>query len=66
MSPRSPAPARRLSLADRLIQEIDRGLRTVAAANVAVRPFPGQGVEETFGELARRLLEGHVSLMEEA
>ena len=26
----------------------------------------GQGVEETFGELARRLLEGHVSLMEEA
>lgn len=26
----------------------------------------GQGVEETFGELARRLLEGHVSLTEEA
>lgn len=26
----------------------------------------GHGVEETFGELARRLLEGHVSLMEEA
>ncbi len=26
----------------------------------------GQGVEETFGALARRLLEGHVSLTEEA
>ena len=47
MSPRNPVPARRLSLADRLIQELDRGLRTVAAANVAARPFPGQGVAET-------------------
>ncbi len=46
--PTSPsAPARRLSLADRLIQEIDRGLRTVAAANVSARPFPDQGVAET-------------------
>ena len=45
MSPRNPVPARRLSLADRLIQELDRGLRTVAAANVSARPFPDQGGE---------------------
>jgi 3-demethoxyubiquinol 3-hydroxylase len=44
---RPPAPARRLNLADRLIQELDRGLRTVAAANVSARPFPDQGVAET-------------------
>ncbi len=41
------APHRRLSLTDRLVQEIDRGLRTVAAANVAGRPFPGQDAAET-------------------
>jgi len=47
MTPPAPAfPARRLSLADRLIQEIDRGLRTVAAANVSARPFPDQGMAE--------------------
>ncbi len=44
---RQPVSARRLSLADRLIQEIDRGLRTVAAANVSARPFPDQGVAES-------------------
>lgn len=44
---RETAPHRRLSLTDRLVQEIDRGLRTVAAANVAGRPFPGQDVAET-------------------
>jgi len=54
MSSRNPVPARRLSLADRLIQEIDRGLRTVAAANVSARPFPGQGVEETVHDSAAR------------
>ena len=42
--PPNPTPA---DLADRLIQEIDRGLRTVAAANVAARPFPDEGVPET-------------------
>jgi 3-demethoxyubiquinol 3-hydroxylase len=36
-----------MSLADRLIQELDRGLRTVAAANVAGRPFPGAAEVET-------------------
>jgi ubiquinone biosynthesis monooxygenase Coq7 len=45
--PPATAPRRHLSLADRLIQEIDRGLRTVAAANVASRPFPDRGVPET-------------------
>jgi len=54
MSPRNPVPARRLGLADRLIQEIDRGLRTVAAANVSVRPFPDQGVAETVHDQAAR------------
>ena len=42
------------SLADRLIQEIDRGLRTVAAANVAGRPFPDEGVPETVTDPAAR------------
>jgi ubiquinone biosynthesis monooxygenase Coq7 len=50
-APKTPAreiaPYRRLSLTDRLVQEIDRGLRTVAAANVAGRPFPGQDAAET-------------------
>ena len=54
MTPSDPVPARRLSLADRLIQEIDRGLRTVAAANVSARPFPDQGVEETVHDPAAR------------
>ena len=54
MSPPTPVPARRLSLADRLIQEIDRGLRTVAAANVSARPFPDQGIDETVHDPAAR------------
>jgi ubiquinone biosynthesis monooxygenase Coq7 len=45
---------RRESLADRLIRELDRGLRTVAAANVAGRPFPGQAAPETVHEPAAR------------
>ncbi|MGL6224364.1 MAG: demethoxyubiquinone hydroxylase family protein, partial [Steroidobacteraceae bacterium] len=52
---RKTAPHRRLSLTDRLVQEIDRGLRTVAAANVAGRPFPGQDAAETVHDpVARR------------
>ena len=52
---REAAPHRRLSLTDRLVQEIDRGLRTVAAANVAGRPFPGQDAAETVHDpVARR------------
>jgi ubiquinone biosynthesis monooxygenase Coq7 len=53
--PKTPLPSpRRLGLADRLVQEIDRGLRTVAAANVAGRPFPDQGLPETVTEPAAR------------
>ena len=47
-------PARRLSLADRLIQEFDRGLRTVAAANVSGRPFPDRDVPEQVTDPAAR------------
>ena len=54
-SPPSPPPPRLLSLADRFIQEFDRALRTVAAANVAGRASPDQGVPETVTEpVARR------------
>jgi len=54
MSPQNPVPPRHLSLVDRLIQEIDRGLRTVAATNVSARPFPDQGIEETVHDPAAR------------
>jgi ubiquinone biosynthesis monooxygenase Coq7 len=50
----SPPAPRHLTLADRLIRELDRGLRTIAAANVATRPFPAEGVEETVHEPAAR------------
>jgi ubiquinone biosynthesis monooxygenase Coq7 len=49
-----PEPARRLSLADRLIREFDRGLRTVAAANVAARPNPAGNAPESVAEAAAR------------
>jgi ubiquinone biosynthesis monooxygenase Coq7 len=50
---RTPAP--RLTLVDRLIQEFDRGLRTVAAANVAARPNPaGVSPESVTDPAARR------------
>ena len=39
-----------MSLIDHLIQELDRGLRTVAAANVAARPNPGDGSKESVVE----------------
>jgi ubiquinone biosynthesis monooxygenase Coq7 len=53
--PKTPFPGpRRLSLADRLVQELDRGLRTVAAANVAGRPFPDEGLPETVADPAAR------------
>jgi ubiquinone biosynthesis monooxygenase Coq7 len=48
------APPRRLSLVDRLVQEFDRGLRTVAAANVAARPNPAGRAPETVVEPAAR------------
>ena len=43
-----------MSLIDRLIQEVDRGLRTVAAANVAARPNPADGSRESVAEDAAR------------
>jgi ubiquinone biosynthesis monooxygenase Coq7 len=50
-----PPPVRRFTLLDRLIQEFDRGLRTVAAANVAARPNPaGASPESVTDPLARR------------
>ena len=46
---------RRLSLADRLIREFDRALRTVSAANVPARPNPADGVRESVADpVARR------------
>jgi len=45
---------RHFSLADRLIRELDRGLRTVAAANVATRPSPAAGVPESVEDPAAR------------
>lgn len=50
-----PVADRHLSLVDRLIQELDRGLRTVAAANVASRPNPaGSSPESVAEDEARR------------
>jgi 3-demethoxyubiquinol 3-hydroxylase len=50
-----PSKDRPLSLADALIREFDRGLRTVAAANVAARPNPaGQAPESVTEAPARR------------
>ena len=49
------AEDRRLSPLDRLIQEFDRALRTVAAANVPSRPNPaGSSPESVSEEAARR------------
>jgi ubiquinone biosynthesis monooxygenase Coq7 len=47
-------PASRLTLTDRLIQEFDRGLRTVAAANVAARPNPAGASPESVTDPAAR------------
>jgi 3-demethoxyubiquinol 3-hydroxylase len=50
-----PRPAARPSLLDGLIREFDRALRTVAAANVAVRPNPAaRSPESVSGPAARR------------
>lgn len=51
---RSAAPSRHLGLADRLIQEFDRALRTVAAANVAARPSPAAGTAECLTDPVER------------
>jgi ubiquinone biosynthesis monooxygenase Coq7 len=47
-------PLPRLSLVDRLIEEFDRGLRTVAAANVAARPNPAGTSPESVSDPAAR------------
>lgn len=49
-----PAPERPLSLADRMIQEFDRALRTVAAANSAARPNPAGAARDSVSEAAAR------------
>jgi ubiquinone biosynthesis monooxygenase Coq7 len=49
-----PRTSRRLNRLDRLISELDRGLRTVAAANVAARPCPAGTEPETLQDPAER------------
>ena len=46
-----PGNPRALSLADRLIRGVDQGLRTVAAANIAARPYPAAAVPESPADL---------------
>jgi len=54
----TPTPPR-LTLLDRLIEGLDRGLRTVAAANVAARPNPAGATAESVSEpQARRRAAG--------
>jgi ubiquinone biosynthesis monooxygenase Coq7 len=48
------ASVRHLGFADRLIQEFDRGLRTVAAANVSARPYPAAGADESVTDPTQR------------
>jgi ubiquinone biosynthesis monooxygenase Coq7 len=50
MTPADRAP----TLADALIRELDRALRTVAAANVAARPNPAGAAAETVTDPAAR------------
>jgi ubiquinone biosynthesis monooxygenase Coq7 len=49
-----PLKTRQFSLADRLIQEFDRALRTVSAANVPSRPNPAGEVPESVEDPAAR------------
>src|SRR5512147_2778883 len=49
-----PRPPNPLSLADALIREVDRAIRTVAAANVAARPNPAGPAPESVTEAAAR------------
>lgn len=50
-----PGNARDLSLADRLVREFDQALRTIAATNVAARPYPaGELPDELADPAARR------------
>jgi ubiquinone biosynthesis monooxygenase Coq7 len=49
-----PGEPRALSLADRLIQGVDQALRTVAAANVATRPYPAAHLPDSPADAATR------------
>jgi ubiquinone biosynthesis monooxygenase Coq7 len=46
--------SRDLSPADRLIRAVDQALRTVAAANVAARPYPAEAVPDELADRAAR------------
>jgi 3-demethoxyubiquinol 3-hydroxylase len=46
--------SRDLSPADRLIRAVDQALRTVAAANVAARPYPAEAVPDELADPAAR------------
>ncbi len=49
-----PGLSRASTLADRLIQEVDQVLRTVAASNVASRPYPAAAVPDELADPAAR------------
>ncbi len=49
-----PGLSRASTLTDRLIQEVDQVLRTVAAANVASRPYPAGAVADELADPAAR------------
>src|SRR5262245_51535863 len=46
--------SRELNPADRLIRAVDQALRTVAAANVAARPYPAETVPDELADPAAR------------
>jgi ubiquinone biosynthesis monooxygenase Coq7 len=46
--------SRELSLADRLIQGVDQALRTVAATNVAARPYPAEAIPDEVSDPSAR------------
>jgi ubiquinone biosynthesis monooxygenase Coq7 len=46
--------SRDLSPADRLIRAVDQALRTVAAANVAARPYPAETIPDGLADSAAR------------
>src|SRR5262245_1273187 len=49
-----PVTSNPLTLADRAIRELDRALRTVAAANEASRPYPANDTPDATGDEADR------------
>ena len=49
-----PGNARDMSLADRLVRQADQALRTIAAANVAARPYPAGDLPDDLADPAAR------------